>query len=127
MINPQLAPEETGSPWAFGMRHRLALALEISGTSVQEMAVELGVSANTVGNYTSGRTTPKHATLRIWAMRTGAPLEWILTGVDPTSENGPHAHHAHEGHTEPPAGLEPATCGLQGRPLATVTPIRSAA
>lgn len=71
------------------MRHRLALALEVSGTSVQEMAEELEVSPNTVGNYTSGRTAPKHATLRVWAMKTGAPLEWIKTGIDPTENPHP--------------------------------------
>lgn len=115
------------SPWAFTFADRLGKALHVSGVSNQEMADALGVSRTTVSNYTSGRTSPSKLQLKEWALKTGAPLEWILTGVDPTTENGPHAHHAHEGHTEPPAGLEPATCGLQGRPLATVTPIRSAA
>lgn len=42
------------------------------------------------------------------------------------TDNGPHAHEAHESHPEPPAGLEPATCGLQDRPLAPVIPLFAA-
>lgn len=83
---PNEATEHPEAPWVFGMRHRLALALEVSGTSVQEMAEVLEVSPNTVGNYTSGRTTPKHATLAMWAMKTGAPLEWIKTGEEPSAK-----------------------------------------
>lgn len=92
MRNNKLASRESGSPWAFEMRHRLALALEVSGTSVAEMANELRVSPNTVGNYTSGRTNPKHATLAVWAMKTGAPLSWIETGIDPTVDPDPGAN-----------------------------------
>lgn len=84
MSTTQPSRSETQSPWHFELRHRLALTLEVSGMSVQEMADHLGVSANTVGNYTSGRTAPKRPVLVMWAMRTGAPLEWILTGEDPT-------------------------------------------
>lgn len=68
----------------FGLRHRLALALDYSGVSVHDMADELGVSRNTVGNYLAGRTTPHKAVLRVWALRTGVPFEWLARGeVDP--------------------------------------------
>lgn len=82
MSTTQTSHSETQSPWHFELRHRLALTLEVSGMSVQEMADHLGVSANTVGNYTSGRTTPKRPVLVMWAIRTGAPLDWILTGEE---------------------------------------------
>ena len=106
MGTPKADKEHTESPWAFGMRHRLALALEVSGTSVHEMAEVLEVSPNTVGNYTSGRTTPKHATIAMWAMKTGAPIGWIKTGVDAT-EN-PH-QSPNGGQSVGPAVLETAT------------------
>lgn len=71
----------------FEMRHRLGLALEAADVSVHEMADELGVSRNTVGNYLAGRTRPHKAVLRVWALRTGVPYEW-LAGGDSTSKHG---------------------------------------
>lgn len=106
------------------MRHRLALALEVSGTSVQEMAEELEVSPNTVGNYTSGRTAPKHATLRVWAMKTGAPLEWIKTGIDPT-EN-PH-QSPDGGNPVGLSGFDPEASTVKTGRLADVIPLRRSA
>jgi len=58
-------------------------ALQHSDVSVQEMASYLGVTRNTVGNWTNGRTGPGTQTMRLWALRTGVPLEWLLTGAIP--------------------------------------------
>lgn len=133
MSTTQPSHSETQSPWHFELRHRLALTLEVSGMSVQEMADHLGVSANTVGNYTSGRTAPKRPVLVMWAMRTGAPLEWILTGedpTDPTNEKTPTRGGGGLGPrllVEPPAGLEPATYALQGDRTAEIIPLFQAA
>ncbi|MGQ2915891.1 helix-turn-helix domain-containing protein [Microbacterium aurantiacum] len=68
------------SKWSFGLPDRLNKALTVAGISNMEMAEYLGVSSNTIGNYISGRTTPKKQTLRLWALRTGAPLAWIESG-----------------------------------------------
>lgn len=68
---------------AFGMRHRLALALDYSGVSVHDMAEELGVSRNTVGNYLAGRTRPSKSVLRVWASTTRVPYEWLSAGELP--------------------------------------------
>src|SRR5690606_11588498 len=68
---------------AFGLRHRLSLALDHADVSVQEMADELGVSRNTVGNYIAGRTRPHKAVLRVWALRTGVPFTWLAEGKLP--------------------------------------------
>lgn len=76
------------SKWSFGLPDRLAKALDVAGITNTEMAEYLGVSPNTIGNYTSGRTAPKKQTLRLWAMRTGAPLAWIETGA--INEESPH-------------------------------------
>lgn len=119
MKTTAMATGDHESPWAFTFADQLGKALHVSGVSNQAMADALGVSRTTISNYTSGRTAPSKLQLKEWALKTGAPLEWLKTGIDPT-ENGPHAHHTHEGHTEPPAGLEPATCSLQGDHLGEV-------
>lgn len=75
-----LEPEP--SPWAFTMGDRLAKALAVANVPHAEMAEYLGISGNTIGNYIAGRTRPKKQTLRLWALRTGAPLEWIETGEE---------------------------------------------
>lgn len=70
---------EAGIP-QWDLADRLAKALRTAGVGHGEMAEHLGVSRNTVGNYTAGRRTPNLATLRVWALRTGVPLEWLQTG-----------------------------------------------
>lgn len=115
--------EHTESPWAFTFADRLGKALHVSGVSNQDMADALGVSRATVSNYTSGRTSPSKLQLKEWALKTGAPIEWLLTGGDPTIEKDPHTCNTCGGPMEPPARLELATCSLQGGTLATVTPL----
>lgn len=77
----------------FQQYHRLRLALEVEDIGVQEMADYLGVERNSVSRWINGRTQPSKQTLRLWAMRTGVPLEWLETGA-------------------PPPGLEPGTYGF---------------
>lgn len=72
---------------SWDLADRLRKALRVSGVGVGEMADELHVSRNTVGNYINGHTEPNRATLRVWALRTGIPIEWILTGETP--DHGP--------------------------------------
>lgn len=71
----------------FGLGDRLAKALAVADTNGPEMAEFLGVSRQTVGNYTSGRTRPNRATLRAWALKTGVPLSWIETGIIPDTDD----------------------------------------
>lgn len=59
----------------FQQYHRLRLALEVEDIGVQEMADYLGVERNSVSRWINGRTQPSKQTLRLWAMRTGVPLE----------------------------------------------------
>lgn len=68
---------------------RLTKALREAQVGHGEMADYLGVTRNTVGNYTAGRRTPNLATLRVWALRTGVPLEWLESGTVSTSSPGP--------------------------------------
>ena len=64
----------------FHMGDRLAKALEVSGISVATMAMKLGVSRQTIGNYLSGRTHPKLAVVKVWADETGVDLGWLKEG-----------------------------------------------
>lgn len=64
----------------FHVGDRLAKSLHHAGVSIAEMALRIGVSRQTIGNYLAGRTAPKLAVLRVWAEETGVPLEWLATG-----------------------------------------------
>jgi transcriptional regulator with XRE-family HTH domain len=55
---------------------------------VQEIADYLGVSRNTVGAWINGRVVPGKAFIRLWALRTGVPFEWLETGKSP-GQDGP--------------------------------------
>lgn len=65
----------------------MRIALEHGHVSVADMAETLGCDRNTVGNYLSGRTTPRLPTLRVWAMRCGVPLDWIRYGTGPATDD----------------------------------------
>lgn len=68
---------------------RLGIALKYAGIGVQDMAAYLGVSRNTISNYTGGHTHADKRTLMLWAMRTGVDLEWLQTGHAPTAPPTP--------------------------------------
>lgn len=73
---------ETGIPqWTLGDRMRKSL--HHADVSVQEMADYLGVTRSSVGNWINDHIEPRMQTLRLWSLRTGVPLEWIRTGVEP--------------------------------------------
>jgi transcriptional regulator with XRE-family HTH domain len=63
---------------------RMRKALRFSGVGVQEIADYLGVSRNTVSTWINGRIEPSKQTVRLWALRTGVPFEWLETGKTPT-------------------------------------------
>ena len=78
----------------FDLADRMRKALRTSGLNQEEMAGYLGVSRNTVSNWVNGHwaTPPKRAYLRLWALRTGVPLEWLENGeVTPTNDEGTRA------------------------------------
>lgn len=67
-------------------RDRLRKAREVTGLNQADFAHDLGVSRGTVKNYERGATAEyKRPVLLAWAMRSGVPLEWLLTGQDPTA------------------------------------------
>ncbi len=64
----------------FTQADRLRKSLHAADMTSQEMADYLGVNRNTVSRYINDERDPKRSILRLWAMRTGVPLEWIETG-----------------------------------------------
>lgn len=72
----------------FDLADRLRRALRVSGVGVQDMAEYLGVGRNTVSTWINGRIVPSRAMLRLFALRTGFPLEWLETGAAPSPDGG---------------------------------------
>jgi transcriptional regulator with XRE-family HTH domain len=67
----------------FDEADRLRKALREADIGVQEMAEYLGVSRNTVSRWINGAVPPKSHVLRLWALRTGVPYEWLAAGRVP--------------------------------------------
>lgn len=74
----------------FDLADRMRKALRQSGVGALEMADYLGVSRNTVSNWINGRVPPGKQSIRLWAMKTGVPYEWLHDGVSSSpSPSGP--------------------------------------
>lgn len=81
--NGGMSEQTNETPWAhleFDLCDRLRKSLRVSGMGVSQIAAVLGVDRNTVSNYLGGRTNPTRPTLTTWAIATGVPLSWLLTG-----------------------------------------------
>jgi transcriptional regulator with XRE-family HTH domain len=59
---------------------RMRKALRIAGLKPGDLAAHLGVESHTVSRWINGRNQPSRATVLQWALRTGVPAEWLLTG-----------------------------------------------
>ncbi|WP_298227629.1 helix-turn-helix transcriptional regulator [Gryllotalpicola sp.] len=78
-----IAHEKLREQLAINQGDWLRKALGLHDVSSNEMAEYLGVSRTTISNYLNGRTKPNRATLREWAIKTGAPLVYLQTGALP--------------------------------------------
>ena len=67
--------------FAFDMADRMRRAMRVSEVSVQDMADELEVSRNTIGGWINGHRSPRRRDLKLFAMKTGFPVEWLETGT----------------------------------------------
>ena len=72
-MTPSIPPDTVGD--------RMRRALRKENISVQEMAEYLGVSRNTVGTWINDHIRPSEQTFKLWAMRTGVPLDWLKEGT----------------------------------------------
>lgn len=62
------------------VRDRLRKAREHAALQQGELAERIGVGRSTISNYEAGVTEPKRPILLSWAMATGVPLEWLVSG-----------------------------------------------
>ncbi len=69
----------------FDRADRMRKALRVAGISVQDIAEYLGVARNTVSTWINGRIEPSIQTVRLWALRTNVPYEWLQTGEHPAT------------------------------------------
>lgn len=87
-------PTEQHIP-VWDMADRLKKSLRDINLGVQEMADYLGVSRNTVTNWTSGRVDIPKPELRLWSLRVGVPYEWLKDGLSPTTGRKPRDSRGH--------------------------------
>lgn len=71
---------------------RMAKAMHVAGITAQAMAVELGVTRNTVTRYVHDRVNVPRAVLIAWAHLTGVSLHWLETG-EPNGDEPPNGRH----------------------------------
>src|SRR5258707_13342976 len=70
--------EPAGDVPDWDIADRMRKALRTADIGVGEMADYLGVSRTSVSNWINGRIEPSFQTVRLWSMRTGVELEWVL-------------------------------------------------
>jgi len=74
----------------FTVGERLRKAREVIGLDQDQLGDEIAMSRNSVSNYETGATTHlKPIYLRAWALRTGVPLSWLVTGIANPQPNEP--------------------------------------
>lgn len=109
---------------AWDMYDRLAKSLKESGLSVHDAAKYFGVHRNTVSGWLHGRINPDTRTLRLWAVMTNVPYEWIKDGTIPgddgdggggsrLGESNPRPIHYKGRHTSHKTDLLLVTDGLR--------------
>jgi transcriptional regulator with XRE-family HTH domain len=72
--------ENVGVVPAWRLCDRLRRAREFVDLDQADLARELGISRNSVGNYEREVTRPRRAVLLAWALRCGVPFEWLADG-----------------------------------------------
>jgi transcriptional regulator with XRE-family HTH domain len=72
-------PQVSGVP-EFELEDRMRVSMRRAGVGVSAMADYFGVRRETVGTWINGRIRPGTQSLRLWALRTGVPYEWLRTG-----------------------------------------------
>lgn len=69
---------------------RMRLALAHADMSIEDMGDHLGVHRATISRWLNEHgTPPRDGFLRLWALRTGVPFEWLAHGVIPDPTPGP--------------------------------------
>lgn len=72
---------------------RLRKARESAGFGQVEFANATSMARATISAAERGHRVPSRANMRLWALATGVPFEWILTGETPNGEPGAPVTH----------------------------------
>jgi transcriptional regulator with XRE-family HTH domain len=91
-------PHEVYTP-ALPQYARLHLARFMAGLEMQELADRMDISRGTVSNYEDADYSRQRqrSTIRLWALATGYPFDWLADGV-PSSPDGESVKHRGYGH-----------------------------
>lgn len=73
--------------WSRGDRFRKAR--NVTGLTVKEFAIKIGISAKSVNNYEGDHVAPRRVVLNAWALATGVPVEWLELGIEPSDGPDP--------------------------------------
>lgn len=73
---------------SWDLADRMRKSLRHAGIGPAQMADYLGVTPRSVGNWINGRIAPSVQTLRLWALRTGVPFEWLRGDDGPRALRG---------------------------------------
>jgi transcriptional regulator with XRE-family HTH domain len=64
----------------FVLPDRLRKAREVAQLRQADLAEYTGMSRAAIASYEQGTVQPRLGVLRLWAMRTGVPLDWLRYG-----------------------------------------------
>lgn len=93
---------DRGSVPQIELRHRLRIAREFAGLEQSELADVIGTSRTTVSSAENKKHyTPRRILLNAWALATGVPVTWLITGEGP--DGGPPEPGG--GNVDPTSGL----------------------
>lgn len=94
-------------PWTLGWR--LQRALSWADMTTEGMAAELGVARSTVSRWCNDKGRPTRGYLKLWALRTGVPLDWLMGEADVPRSDHQRSHWCAE--------HQPGTVELASPPL----------
>jgi transcriptional regulator with XRE-family HTH domain len=69
------------------MTDRLRKSLREAGMTSGQMADYLGIARETISTWLNDKHKPSASHIKLWALRTGVPYEWIATGCTPRDLN----------------------------------------
>lgn len=81
MPTPGLVPEWT-------IADRLRKARESAGYGQVEFSQRTSMARGTISAAENGKRVPSRANIRLWAMATGVPFEWLVNGETPPDGGG---------------------------------------
>lgn len=67
---------------------RLRKARESAGYGQTDFAAHTSMARATISAAENGHRVPSKANMRLWAMATGVPFEWIVNGETPPTGGG---------------------------------------